>query len=94
MVISRHEGQSAVTFLACLSCRPVTRFDCHSSAVPFPAPSPRPAPAAGGGEKKRSVEMRLCAPSLLRSLAFWDDNYGSNYNEFVPDSGREQEGAM
>ena len=87
-------------------CRPVTRFDCHSS--PARAPARRPPPVAssarpppsfllgissaaatgGGGEKKRSVEMRLCARPPRRPLAFWDDNYGSNYNEFVPDSGR------
>ena len=46
------------------------------------------AATGGGGEKKRSVEMRLCARPPRRPLAFWDDNYGSNYNEFVPDSGR------
>ena len=89
-------------------CRPVTRFDCHSSPDRAPArarlPSRRllvPLPPSfllgissaaatggGGGEKKRSVEMRLCARPPRRPLAFWDDNYGSNYNEFVPDSGR------
>ena len=90
-------------------CRPVTRFDCHSSPARAPArPSRRllvPLPPSfllgissaaatggGGGEKKRSVEMRLCARPPRRPLAFWDDNYGSNYNEFVPDSGRGTEG--
>ena len=115
MVIWRRGGRCGhlSPFLPRWRCRPVTRFDCHSSTARAPALLPaclpsRPllvplppsfllgissaAATGGGGEKKRSVEMRLCARPPRRPLAFWDDNYGSNYNEFVPDSGRGTEG--
>ena len=72
---------------------PAARLPSRRLLVPLPPSfllgiSSAAATGGGGGEKKRSVEMRLCARPPRRPLAFWDDNYGSNYNEFVPDSGR------